>query len=92
MFYYKIDAQKDILIEILDALYQLKIQSIIVEGGAKLLQSFIDNNHWDEARIITNTQLSIPNGLGAPILKEAELIDKKMILEDRISYYKKTIE
>ncbi len=32
-------------------LYSLNIQSIIIEGGAQTLQSFIDANLWDEARV-----------------------------------------
>lgn len=50
---YKIDYQADILPQILDVLHSRGIQSIIVEGGAQLLQSFIAQNLWDEARIFT---------------------------------------
>jgi diaminohydroxyphosphoribosylaminopyrimidine deaminase/5-amino-6-(5-phosphoribosylamino)uracil reductase len=32
-------------------LYQHQIQSVIIEGGSKTLQTFIDANLWDEARI-----------------------------------------
>ena len=35
----------------LDDLYLRKIQSVIIEGGAKTIQSFADANLWDEARI-----------------------------------------
>lgn len=38
---------------ILTSLYNQNIQSIIVEGGKKTLESFIDENIWDEIRIIT---------------------------------------
>ncbi len=31
--------------------------SVLVEGGAQLLQTFIDEGYWDEARIITNEYL-----------------------------------
>jgi len=37
--------------QIMEALYQRKIQSLLVEGGRQLLQSFIDNELWDEAYI-----------------------------------------
>lgn len=47
----KIDFSGDILPQILDYLYQREIQSLIVEGGRLLLQSFIDTNSWDEARV-----------------------------------------
>ncbi len=35
----------------MEALYQRKIQSLLVEGGRQLLQSFIDDELWDEAYI-----------------------------------------
>jgi len=50
---------------ILEALYQQNIQSVIIEGGAETLNSFIKSNLWDEARILTgNTQFE--DGLPAP--------------------------
>ena len=52
LIYYKIEKEKNIVSEISKALYQLNIQSVIVEGGAKLLQSFIDADLWDEARVM----------------------------------------
>jgi len=45
-----------------------KIQSVLVEGGAKVLDYFIQNNYWDEARIITNTQMNIGEGIKAPVI------------------------
>lgn len=48
-------------------LYKNDIQSLIIEGGKKTLQTFIDSNIWDEARVfIGNIQLQ--NGIKAPIL------------------------
>ena len=41
---------KNFLEEMLSALYKLNIQSVLVEGGAKTLQPFIDIGLWDEAR------------------------------------------
>lgn len=38
--------------DVLNELYQLRIQSVIIEGGRKTLQRFIDSDLWDEARII----------------------------------------
>jgi diaminohydroxyphosphoribosylaminopyrimidine deaminase/5-amino-6-(5-phosphoribosylamino)uracil reductase len=86
--YYKLRSDKNINLQILNALYELKLQSVIVEGGTRLLQSFIDNDYWDEARIIANTTLSIPDGLSAPLFESDQLIKEEMILNDRISYYK----
>jgi diaminohydroxyphosphoribosylaminopyrimidine deaminase/5-amino-6-(5-phosphoribosylamino)uracil reductase len=54
--------------QLLKRLYDAKILSLIVEGGAALLESFIKQDMWDEARIFTgNTQ--IINGVAAPILE-----------------------
>lgn len=67
--------------------YAHKIQSVLVEGGAKLLQSFIDKNFWNEAMIITNKDLYVENGLNAPELKNAYLQSSEEILNDRINYF-----
>ena len=58
--------------EILADLYNRGIQSLLVEGGAKLLQSFIDKGLWDEARIET-VPFSLNKGVDAPILKDEQL-------------------
>ena len=74
--------------QLLDSLYQFNIQSVMVEGGAKLLQAFIDERCWDEARIITNSTLVINKGLAAPILKEGKKINEEQLLSDTIEMYK----
>lgn len=85
--YYKIANDENVVQQIINALYQLRIQSVLVEGGAKLLQSFIDADLWDEARVITNEELVIDNGLAAPELKNHYLINKEQIISDSIKYY-----
>jgi diaminohydroxyphosphoribosylaminopyrimidine deaminase/5-amino-6-(5-phosphoribosylamino)uracil reductase len=42
------------------------VQSLIVEGGAQTLQSFIDQKLWDELRVETNLQLTVSGGTRAP--------------------------
>ena len=60
-----------------------------MEGGAKLLQSFIDEGLWDEARVITNSDLLVGEGLAAPVimndLKTAELFE---LLNDKIELFR----
>jgi diaminohydroxyphosphoribosylaminopyrimidine deaminase/5-amino-6-(5-phosphoribosylamino)uracil reductase len=51
--------EKDLLPQVLKALYDLKILSVIIEGGASLISSFISAGLWDEARVITNTNLCV---------------------------------
>ncbi len=50
----------------LDSLYAHGIQSLIIEGGAKTLQSFIDDNLWDEIRVETNMTMTVAKGTNAP--------------------------
>ena len=70
IIYESIDFQQNIAQQILERLYQHQIQSIIIEGGAQTLQTFIDANLWDEARVfIGNSQFG--NGTKAPILNTA---------------------
>lgn len=85
--FYKIEAGQNVIPQILAILYQLQIQSVIIEGGAKLLQSFITANCWDEARVITNTQMKIAEGINAPILQLQKLIKEENILNDSIVYF-----
>ena len=54
-----------IIHNILEQLYSKDIQSVIIEGGTKTLQSFIDANTWDEARIFT-TKKELVQGVIAP--------------------------
>jgi diaminohydroxyphosphoribosylaminopyrimidine deaminase/5-amino-6-(5-phosphoribosylamino)uracil reductase len=87
LIYYKVN--KDAVVkEILKACYHLRIQSILIEGGNKLAETFINENSWDEARVIENTQLIINNGLRAPLLSNQHFINSETFATDIISYYK----
>lgn len=46
-----VDYAKNVIDEILTDLYNRGIQSVIVEGGTRLIESFYKNNQWDELRI-----------------------------------------
>jgi len=50
----------------LKSLHAHQIQSLIVEGGAKTLQSFLDKDLWDELRVETNLGLTVSDGTHAP--------------------------
>ncbi|MGI8583308.1 MAG: bifunctional diaminohydroxyphosphoribosylaminopyrimidine deaminase/5-amino-6-(5-phosphoribosylamino)uracil reductase RibD, partial [Chitinophagaceae bacterium] len=86
LIFYKIEEENP-LPQILKALYEFQIQSVIVEGGAILLQSFIDEGLWDEARIICNEELIISNGIKSPGLKNAVLQKQENYFSDTISYF-----
>ncbi len=86
LIFYKIE-EGSLLPQLLNALYQLQIQSVLVEGGAKLLQSCIDEGLWNEVRIIRNEQLVISNGINSPKLKNASLLKQEKYFSDSISYF-----
>ena len=69
------------------SLYENDIQSVLVEGGTKTLQSFIDSSLWDEARIITNENLIIENGINAPQMKDFKLVNSEKYFSDSIAYF-----
>lgn len=55
------------LSQIMSNLYEKNIQSVFVEGGRILLQSFIDHNLWDEARVFIGKK-TFGHGIPAPRL------------------------
>ncbi len=87
LVYYKLEKGENLVAQMMKALHSLKIQSVLVEGGATLLQSFIDNGVWDEARIIKNEELIINNGLPAPVLNHGVKVSEQKILSDSIEIY-----
>ena len=56
------------LINILKDILSKGISSIMVEGGSFTLQSFIENNLWDEARVFVSDG-KFKNGIKAPKIK-----------------------
>ncbi|MEI6022080.1 MAG: bifunctional diaminohydroxyphosphoribosylaminopyrimidine deaminase/5-amino-6-(5-phosphoribosylamino)uracil reductase RibD [Bacteroidota bacterium] len=82
----KLNFEKEILSQMLAKLYQLHIQSILIEGGSILLQSFIDANLWDESYIFENPDLKYGQGLKAPVFERGD--DFKMLGNDRLFYLK----
>jgi diaminohydroxyphosphoribosylaminopyrimidine deaminase / 5-amino-6-(5-phosphoribosylamino)uracil reductase len=85
--YVKMKKNTEAIPQILHYLAQQNIQSVMVEGGARLLRSFIDMCLWDEARVITNEDLIIGDGLAAPNLRDQELISTEKIGTDRTNSY-----
>jgi len=82
----KINDSKNLIQEVLNELYKRNIQSIIIEGGATLLQSFIDQNLWDEARVFVGNNY-FKKGLNAPVLN-GNLVAKQIIDSDDLMFYK----
>ena len=83
----KINTDQSFIDQLFVYCYQNGVQSILVEGGAKLLQSFIDADQWDEARIITNTTLQVGSGLPAPMIKSTPMVHSFTSITDQINMY-----
>ena len=63
--YTGIDFDKHFTEQLCEILYTKQIQSLIVEGGRQLLQSFVDAGIWGEARIVTGESKFL-EGIKAP--------------------------
>ncbi|QES90784.1 bifunctional diaminohydroxyphosphoribosylaminopyrimidine deaminase/5-amino-6-(5-phosphoribosylamino)uracil reductase RibD [Rhizosphaericola mali] len=88
----KIEAHTSTIQQILEYCYQKNITSILVEGGQKLLQSFIDESLWDEALVIENSHLYIQNGTHAPLLKgEISQLNQIVLENDTLTYFKSSL-
>ncbi|HEY6083487.1 MAG TPA: dihydrofolate reductase family protein, partial [Chitinophagaceae bacterium] len=85
--YIRLDYRQDIIPQVLEILYNKQLQSLMVEGGARLLQSFIDSGLWDEARVIRGSKI-LYGGVRAPGLKKADLQESFFLAGDEIAIYK----
>jgi len=65
LFFQTADINTDELGDLLLKMYERKIQSVIVEGGADLMESFVKQNIWDEARVFIGNRF-FGNGVKAP--------------------------
>ncbi len=72
----------EIISNILKELYLQEVQSLIIEGGTKTIQSFIDQDLWDESRIFT-TEKILNDGVLAPKIN-GQLITKKKIKNNNL--------
>jgi diaminohydroxyphosphoribosylaminopyrimidine deaminase / 5-amino-6-(5-phosphoribosylamino)uracil reductase len=72
-----IPTKEDSISFVLDELHKRGINSVIVEGGKKILESFIANEKWDEARIIQGN-IIFGNGVTAPSIRGLNRISKKI--------------
>ena len=81
-----VDFEKDVLSQIMAHLWQMQIQSVIVEGGSQTLQKFIDSNLWDEARVFIG-QPDFGDGIRAPRFN-GEIVSEEDICGDRLLTYR----
>jgi len=87
LHYFLLNSDAPFTLQLYRALYQLNLQSVIIEGGPTLLQSFIDSGCYDEIRLIENTSLRIGKGLAAPHFKAAISQPAISLHDDRIHFF-----
>lgn len=80
-----INFNKNIAQQICGILFKNNINSVIIEGGAKTLQTFIAENLWDEARIFIGN-IQFQNGVKAPRFS-GTLISEDTLLNDVLKIY-----
>lgn len=68
IFYEHLDFSSRVAEQICDVLQKHNIQSVIIEGGTQTLQTFINANLWDEAKVFTG-KTTFKSGVVAPVLK-----------------------
>lgn len=64
----KLDFTSDLLGQLMNALHQRNIQSMIVEGGTFTLQRFIEGGYWNEIRRFVGSKI-FEKGVKAPTLE-----------------------
>lgn len=72
--------------ELLGELFNMQIISVIVEGGRRLLDSFIKEGLWDEARVFTG-RVVFSSGVRAPLL-ESKPVESINFHDNRLEYYR----
>ncbi|QWX82564.1 bifunctional diaminohydroxyphosphoribosylaminopyrimidine deaminase/5-amino-6-(5-phosphoribosylamino)uracil reductase RibD [Cellulophaga sp. HaHaR_3_176] len=83
--YILINFSTAVALQICNALHKLNIQSLFIEGGAQTLQSFIDENLWDEARVFNGVS-SFKTGTKAPTLN-VKMISSEQIETDTLKTF-----
>ncbi|KAB1159552.1 bifunctional diaminohydroxyphosphoribosylaminopyrimidine deaminase/5-amino-6-(5-phosphoribosylamino)uracil reductase RibD [Tenacibaculum aiptasiae] len=85
VIYEEIDFKTNIAQQVCEVLQKHHIQSVIVEGGTKTLQTFIDAELWDEARVFVGN-IEFRNGVKGPEIK-GKIINKENIDNDVLKIY-----
>jgi len=84
--YIEIDFAENLIEQIAAKLYSLNMQSLIVEGGKQLLESFMESGTWDEAHVFVGNKV-FKKGVGAPEMPE-QLIHFEKLEDDEFFIYK----
>jgi diaminohydroxyphosphoribosylaminopyrimidine deaminase/5-amino-6-(5-phosphoribosylamino)uracil reductase len=75
--------------QVLNELYERNIMSIIIEGGAMLINSFVKKNLWDEARVFVGNKF-FGDGVKAPEFK-GELFSYDEVGDSKLFTYRNRV-
>lgn len=81
--YVRVDFDRPLAAQVMTVLAERKIDSLLVEGGTRLLQTFIAEGLWDEARVET-APCCLGEGVPAPRLEQAVLREVTTTLEGHV--------
>lgn len=82
-----LDFNEPLIPQILAHLHSVKVNSLLVEGGATVLQSFMNASLWDEARVEVNPSLELGNGVVAPSLPSESPVSRESLAGNEILYF-----
>ena len=81
------DFTRPLVPQLLEALYARSLQSLLVEGGALTLQSFLDAGLWDEA-FVEESPMFLQAGVRAPLMDEKKICETEQHFGRYIRHYK----
>ena len=84
--YVQLDFSKSLIPQLTTYLHQQGVQSLIVEGGATLLNHFIEQNYWDEARVFI-APIRWREGIVAPKLQNEQLLSDEHLGDNRLMVF-----
>lgn len=85
--YVTVTFNDNVLNKVLEYLHSLQIQSVIIEGGAALLNSFIETGLWDEARVFVG-DMYFNDGIKAPQLNNIPVTSEQLLGSSLLYYVK----
>ena len=84
--YVRLEPEEDLLPQIIADLYGRNVQSVLVEGGTGLLETFLRSGLWDEARVF-RSRIAFGEGVKAPNLSLSGLITQEAVGNDQLLFF-----
>ncbi|NDV57174.1 bifunctional diaminohydroxyphosphoribosylaminopyrimidine deaminase/5-amino-6-(5-phosphoribosylamino)uracil reductase RibD [Bacteroides sp. 519] len=84
--YITLKEESDLLSQIMDDLYKRKLQTVLVEGGSKLLQSFLDDALWDEI-FVEKSRKKLGTGVKSPQINNQNSYSIEKYFGEYIRHY-----